>query len=323
MAPGAMPVNGMLPAMRQLIVNADDYGAAAGVNAGIVEAFQQGILTSTTVMATGDALDDGLARLRDAPALDTGCHLTLVDGRAASPPAAVRSLCDADGRFPATLAGLLPRLVAGALRQQEIVIEFRAQVERLLRAGLVLSHLDSHKHTHAHPRVLDAVLRVAEEFKIPYIRKPYENLSWTECRRLAARASHPRVIYKGWLSARLMNCFQSNFDRRLAASPIRCPDHFLGFSVTGQLRPALITAVIAAARPGVNELMCHPGRLDAELGALPTRLKHERECELGALISPDARDALGAHDIRLTSYRALGECHHAAVAAANSGGEMR
>ena len=108
----------MLPAMRQLIVNADDYGAAAGVNAGIVEAFQQGILTSTTVMATGDALDDGLARLRDVPALDTGCHLVLVDGRTAAPAAAVRSLCDADGRFPATLAGLLPRLTAGGLRQQ-------------------------------------------------------------------------------------------------------------------------------------------------------------------------------------------------------------
>ena len=297
----------MLAAMKQLIVNADDYGAAAGVNAGIIEAFRQGILTSTTVMAAGGALADGLARLRETPALDVGCHLVLVDGTVAAPPGTVRSLCDMDGRLPATLSALMLRLAIGQFRQQEIVSEFRAQIERLLQAGLALSHLDSHKHTHAHPRVLDAVVQVAEEFKIPYIRKPYEHLSWAGCRRLAATAASPRACYQGMIKTSLMNCLQRRFNRRLAASTVRCADHFHGLVVTGLLSPALIPDVIALARPGVNELMCHPGRLDADLHTLRTRLKHEREGELEALLSTGARDALKAHDIRLTSYRALAD----------------
>ena len=293
--------------MKQLIVNADDYGAAAGVNAGIIEAFQQGILTSATVMAAGGALADGLARLAEAPALDVGCHLVLVDGTVAAPAATVRSLCDTDGRLPATLSELMWRLTIGQLQHQEIVSEFRAQIECLLQAGLSLSHLDSHKHTHAHPRVLDAAVQVAEEFKIPYIRKPYEHLSWAGCRRLAAKAGSPRTCYKGMIKTSLMNCFQRRFNLRLAASTIRCADHFHGLAFTGLLSPALIPEVIALARPGVNELMCHPGRLDAELRTLRTRLRHEREGELAALLSTGARDALQAHDIRLTSYRALAD----------------
>jgi predicted glycoside hydrolase/deacetylase ChbG (UPF0249 family) len=72
--------------MRRLIVNADDFGFTRGVNAGIVEACQQGILRSTTLMANGLAFEDAVERALGAPELDVGCHLVLIGGRATVPP---------------------------------------------------------------------------------------------------------------------------------------------------------------------------------------------------------------------------------------------
>lgn len=161
-----------IPAKR-LIVNADDYGMAVGINTGIIEAHRCGIVTSTTVMACGAQLDDGIARLQDTPSLDVGCHLVLVGAALVAPARHVRSLLDGSGWLHRTLPQLLWRLAAGSIRSEEILIEFRAQLIRLHERGLHISHCDTHKHTHAHPRVLDAVLRVVEEFRIPCIRRPF------------------------------------------------------------------------------------------------------------------------------------------------------
>src|SRR5438552_607117 len=113
--------------MKYLIVNADDYGMAVGINAGIIEGYQKGIVTSTTVMATGSAIEDGLARLKDAPGLDTGCHLVLLGGKPAAKPEQVRSLLDGSGKFSPTLSAFILRMTSGEVKESEIVVEFRAQ----------------------------------------------------------------------------------------------------------------------------------------------------------------------------------------------------
>ena len=137
--------------MRTLIVNADDFGFTRDVNQGIVEAHRDGILTSTTLMACGAAFDDAVRLAKENPTLDIGCHLVLVG----EPP------------YPPTLAKLL---AAVALRRIRIYEEFRNQVRRILDAGLTPTHLDTHKHTHLLPPVLDAVARVSEEFGIRWVR---------------------------------------------------------------------------------------------------------------------------------------------------------
>ena len=64
--------------MKQLVVNADDFGFTRDVNAGIVAAHRDGILTATTLMATGEQFDDAVRLAREIPSLDVGCHLVLV-----------------------------------------------------------------------------------------------------------------------------------------------------------------------------------------------------------------------------------------------------
>src|SRR4029079_11030853 len=116
--------------MKQLIVNADDFGFTRGVNAGIVRAFSAEILTSTTIMANGPAFEDAVELALKNPELPVGCHLALVGGRPTAPPQTVPSLIDREGNMPATLTRLVINLISGRVRIAEIEREFRAQIER-------------------------------------------------------------------------------------------------------------------------------------------------------------------------------------------------
>ena len=82
-------------------------------------------------------------------------------------------------------------------------------------------------------------------------------------------------------------------------------DYFRGFSLTGRLDAAALVRLLRGLPTGTTELMCHPGRLGAELRAARTRLKESREQELRALTSPEVKQAIQEGGIRLTNYRSL------------------
>ncbi len=155
--------------MKRLVVNADDFGLTRDVNRGIVEAHREGILTATTLMATGAAFDDAVSLAKQTPSLDVGCHLVLVG----TPP------------FPASVPRLMRAVALGRIRIYE---ELTAQVRRMLDAGLQPSHLDTHKHTHLLPPVLAAVARISEEYRIPWVRRPFDFPMHPEAPGLAKRA---------------------------------------------------------------------------------------------------------------------------------------
>jgi predicted glycoside hydrolase/deacetylase ChbG (UPF0249 family) len=258
---------------RKLVVNADDFGFTRDVNEGIVEAHRSGILTATTLMATGAAFDHAVQLAKENPSLDIGCHLVLVG----SPG------------FPASV----PRL-AWALARIPVYDLLSAQVRKILDAGLQPTHLDTHKHTHLLAPVLDAVARISREFSIPWVRRPFDlpmhggRIGW---KRRAANAAMQRV--------------QGGFQRVLARAGCRFTDHFAGFQITGKYDAAELAALIRALPEGSTEFMCHPGRCTAELRAAKTRLKESREQELRALTSPQVREAFHEARVELVSYRGL------------------
>jgi len=240
----------------RLIVNADDFGFTRDVNSGILEAHHNGILTATTLMANGEAFDDAVALARANPSLDVGCHLVLVQGR---------SVADPSRELPRNLKALLSALIR---RELPVYREARAQLDKLVAAGIRPTHIDSHKHTHLLPPVMDVVARIADEFQIPWVRR---------------RFITPRVgsTLRG----------------------LRTTDHFLGFLLTGRLNTENLAKQLRNLRPGLTEFMCHPGQLGPELQAAPTRLKKSREIELAALVSPEARRAIEQRGIELVNYR--------------------
>jgi len=266
--------------VRRLIVNADDFGFTSDVNAGIMEACRRGIVTATTLMANGDAFDDAVALARANPGLDVGCHLALVGGKGVAAP---------HRALPRTARELLLALVDGSARKW-IGQELEAQVEKILRAGLEPSHLDSHKHTHLAPPVLEAVCQVSQRFSIPWVRRPFD-LPLT-----AAAPAATRLVNAGF------RVIRRRFDRTLARYHCRTTDHFAGFQLTGAFRAAELAALVGALPEGLTEFMCHPGYCTAELRRAPTRLKESRERELQALVSPEVREALAAARVELTNY---------------------
>ena len=236
--------------MKYLITNADDFGFTRDVNEGIVHAHRQGILTATTLMATGAAFEHAVGLARENPELDVGVHLVLVGSEG----------------YPATVARLVASL--GGIR---IYDELARQIGKVLDAGIRPTHLDTHKHTHVLPPVLAAVARLAEEFKIPWVRRP------------------------------LANPLQGVLTRH----GCRTTDHFAGFAITGRYDAARLAKLIRRLPEGLTEFMCHPGFCTAELERAHTRLKASRRRELDALTSPEVRAALLESNVTLTRFAAF------------------
>ena len=282
--------------MKQLIVNADDFGYTRGVNAGIIRGFRDGIVTSATIMANGEAFEDAVECARANAGLGVGCHLVLVGGKCVAAREKIASLADWEGLLPASLAALVSKLSVGAIRSEEIEVELRAQVEKVIVAGVQPTHFDSHKHTHAHPKVMEAAVKVAEEFGIRRVRKPFEDvkgLLWPASRGGA---------WKQRATALMAGVNAPGFQRMADSHGMQAPDHFMGVAATGRLNRQAILDMIGAMGEGTTELMCHPGEYDEGLERSATRLKRERETELEGLIDPDVRAAVLRQHVRLIHF---------------------
>ena len=258
--------------LKYLIPNADDFGYTRDVNEGIIHAHRQGILTATTLMATGAAFDHAAALARENRSLDVGVHLVLVGGPG----------------FPPTVFQLIQQI---ALRRIHIYDELAAQVRQVQRAGIQPTHLDTHKHTHLLPPVLNAVARIASDFGIPWVRRPFD---------LPLHAG--RVPFQRKVVSKTLGFARARFHRVLARHHLRTTDHFAGFQMTGHYDAAELARLIRQLPDGVTEFMCHPGFCTQELQAARTRLKESRRRELDALTSAVVRKAIEESNVKLARY---------------------
>jgi len=290
--------------MRQLIVNADDFGLTEAVSSGILGAHREGIVTSTTLMANGGAFDAAVSMSRRAPRLGIGVHLNLTAGKPVSPALKIPSLVDRSGRLHLSPGRLLRALVLRQVDLADVEIELRRQIIKIRNAGILPTHLDGHKHVHVLPGVSDVVIRLAQEFSIPSIRCPREvapNLS------TLPRSGNPRnAVVKQYLVGRMVSGFANGFKEKLARAGLLFPSHFYGLSQTGLLNTQSILKILGRLPDGVSELMCHPGYLDTDLVWVGTRLLAQRETEIQALTASPVRKLVAYRRIQLISYRQLG-----------------
>ena len=284
--------------MRRVIINADDFGLSPGVNRGILEAFRDGILSSTTMLVNLPHFEDAASVALANPELPVGVHLSLLWGPPVSDPASVPSLVEPDGLFPRSLAVLARRYFLGSLRIDHVRAEFRAQVERFRRAGLTPTHVDTHKHVHCLPGILDALTQVAGELGIRCVRLPYEDNvppPHTTEDRLPPRSPTTR------LKRQLVRYLCRNGRTALERRRLRTTDHFVGIEYMDRLDTNTLRFLLANLREGVTELMCHPG-YDDDLAKEYSRTPPHRETELAALKDRTVREFLNARGIRLLSY---------------------
>lgn len=272
---------------RLLVVNGDDFGLTAGVNAGILFAHTNGILTSASLFAGAPETGAAIALARRTPTLGVGCHLTLVDGVPVLPASRLPTLAP-DGRFRPTWAGFIMAASRGRIHFAEIERELAAQVDRLQSAGITLTHLDGHKHVHAYPPVFAIVAALARRFAIPVVRVPWER------RPIGVVAQHRfrgRVLRQAIENLALTPWAAD--DRRLLASHGVAPaPAFVGRALTGLFTAQNLRALLARLPAGVHELMTHPGYPDAALDRVRTRLRAARAAEVSLLTDPLTIDAV-------------------------------
>jgi len=263
----------------RIIVNADDFGLTLGVNRAIRELHQAGVLTSATLMATGRAFDDAVGIAHANPRLGVGCHIVLTDGVPVSNPDSIPTLLGPDGKhLRPSLGEFVFALLRGRIKESEIEHEALAQVRKLQRAGIDVTHLDTHKHTHFFPSVARPLLRIAESSSIGAIRNPFEP-RW--CRNLG------RGKFMRRLQLALFDGLKSQFDghRQIRNGYVLTTEGTVGVSATGQLNAEALHKILEDAPDGLWELVCHPGYNDADLAAVKTRLRGQREMEREALLS--------------------------------------
>jgi hopanoid biosynthesis associated protein HpnK len=279
--------------MRRLIVNADDFGLTSGVNRGISEAHTGGIVTSATLMACGKKFEEAASLASHAPKLSIGCHVVLVDGSPILDSSEVSSLvANGSSRFRQSLMRFAGLAATGRLDSGQIEVEVTAQIRKLQSAGLRVSHLDSHKHTHMFPAVFRPLLRAAKTCGVRAVRNPFEPLVF------ATNGNWKRRFKLG-----ILRQYQHRFVTDLAEAGMRAPDGCIGILATGGLTLETFEALIKNLPEGTWEFVSHPGYNDAELDTVTTRLRDSRDKELAILTSDTVKDLIQRERIELISYR--------------------
>lgn len=147
--------------MRNVIINADDFGLCRGVNYGIMDSHRFGIVNSATMLVNMPGTEHAVELARYYPELRVGIHLTLTCGRPVS--SGISSLIDEKGYFRYT-----SRIFEESeIDVEEVELEWTSQIDRFLSFGLPLSHIDSHHHVHSFQPLIPLVKRLSEGYGVP------------------------------------------------------------------------------------------------------------------------------------------------------------
>ncbi len=280
--------------MRSLIVNADDFGFTLGVNRAVIEGHRHGIITSTTLMANMPRFAEAVQLAKDNPSLGVGLHFNITQGRPVAPAAQVRSLLDERGEFCGTSTAVATQLLTGKPWRTEIIVELRAQIEKAMQAGIRLTHVDTHKHAHALPQVLNAIAQTIPDYGITAVRLPRERWRWM-------KPSSPGLVKQAF-GAVAMSLLCRVGQRPLQRAGLRTTDAFFGMTQTGFWTKAWLIKLLAELPDGTSELMCHPGYEDEEMQRAGTRLLASRAQEFQLLTDPEIIALVHSRAIKLVNY---------------------
>jgi hopanoid biosynthesis associated protein HpnK len=270
---------------RRLIVNADDFGRSSGINAAVIRAHREGILTTASLMVNEPACTEAVALAEENPTMGVGLHLTLLCGHSALPRETIPGLVNAHGQFTNSPAGagwryFFLRKLRGQLRD-----EIAAQFEKFRATGLPLDHVNGHLHLHLHPVVFAILLEHAAAWGLTRLRLTRDPF-WLNARlasgRWFYRAGH--AIIHHLLSARARPALEKRGIKQTSA--------VFGLLQNARVDEDFVMNLLHALPPGDSELYSHPS-LD------------QFKREFDALVSPRVKALVQAQGIQLIRYQDL------------------
>ena len=281
--------------MKQLIINADDFGLHPLINKGIIKGHSEGIITSTSLMPSAPYFDEAVQLAKANPSLGVGIHLTLVGGVRPACNGGVNSLLTAEGVFAEDYTVFAKKWYTGSIKKNELVKELETQIEKVLAAGIKPTHIDSHQHMHVLPGIAGIVVRLCEKYGIKKIRMPGENIFWSG----GFEVGMGRKIGRDGLSF----CAMLAKGKAQSAGLIY-PQHFFGMLAGGNLNAELVKNILLNLPEGTSEIMTHPGFDSTELAKHFTWGYHWQD-ELGAFLSAENKEIVREHGIKLINFGGL------------------
>jgi predicted glycoside hydrolase/deacetylase ChbG (UPF0249 family) len=278
---------------RQLIVNADDFGRSRGVSAGIIRAYLEGIVSSTTALMNLPGVVNDLHQAKsEAPRLGLGVHLNFTVGRPLLPPEWCASLVDEHGHF-LTQEAIMAN--PDRIKPDDLRAELKSQITTFKNAMEQLpDHLDAHHVVHLYPPLFQVYLEVAEAFKLP-VRIPFPRGESELTQPPPIMGDVPAETVKAMLQA----------DRQLLAQhAVKAPDHFIATFYDKTINVPFLMGVLTSLPQGTSELMTHPGLVDDQLRA-ESSYYAQREDELAVLTNPQVLASLDQLGIKLITFAEL------------------
>lgn len=279
-----------------LIINADDFGYSTAVNRAILQAHQQGVLTSTSLMVNERAADEAVQLAKATPSLAVGLHLVLVLGRAALSPATIPHLVDAAGNFTNSSFTAGVKYYFSPAARRELRQEMRAQFEKFRATGLPFSHVDGHTHLHMHPVIFDELLKLCEEFHVKRVRVVQSEM------RLSLRLDRSQWPIKLVLGS-VFNLLARHCRKKLRGRGFVVPEKVYGFLQTGNLNEDYWLGLLPQMPHTTSEIYAHPLTADAE--DWNQQENPRGVLELQAMLSPRVRAAIQQAGFSLATYETV------------------
>ncbi len=281
----------------QLILNADDFGRHVLINRAVELGVSEGCLRSATLMPGGAAFDDAVAVAKRQPKLGVGIHFTLVNGNPILPPSAIPSLVDRNGLFYDNHAIFVKRFLTGKISIEEVRSELAAQLTKMRRTGLELTHVDSHQHMHTLPGIIDVVLQLAASAKIRAVRAPRTSVFY--------RGSG--VPSLGQFIGRLgLGTLASISALKAERHHFFVPDHFAGIVAGEAFDESHLVDLLHHLKSGTTEVMLHPG-MENETLQRDCAWEHDFKAEFSSITSIKIREIIDKNKIHLINFKDLFE----------------
>ena len=277
----------------KLIFHGDDFGLTPGINQGIIRAFKEGLLTSTSLIAGGEAAEEAISLAKENPGLDMGIHLVLCDEKPVLPAEDISSITSGRPHFPSR-NHLQRALFARKIDYREVEAEWNAQIEMVLKAKIPITHMDGHQFIHLFPGLLPICLKIARKHKIPFVRVSSDDPATFE-------AGFMRVIQ--WIYLKL---WIKIFVSRSIPSHVRILSSVGFLAAGGRLNRGTLLKNIDTLRhrkaSPLVEFILHPGIGDGYTAHKYNHWRYDWKKDLDLLTDSSLKRALELRGVELTSF---------------------
>jgi hopanoid biosynthesis associated protein HpnK len=269
-----------------VIITADDFGAATEINDAVERGHVQGCLTAASLMVTGAAVDDAVARAKRLPGLGVGLHLVLVEGTPALPPDLIPDLTTPTGQFRTDMARAGMDMFFRRRVRAQLRAEIAAQFARFSDTGLILDHVNAHKHFHLHPTIASLMLEIGRQHGLKASRAPTEPAAIINAVEPTRRD----------LTVRVADLWARRLRAQFRRAGVTMADHVFGLAWSGAMTADRMAALIPLLPPGISEIYFHPATRDDFPGHVPG---YRYADELSALTAPAVQSAIRNNNVRL------------------------